>query len=84
MREYIGHRPVARPELDNTFWTASTYIEIDDATLMKQPHGCMLGLVHIDRTAALQRTFFVQETEKKKNPKGIQWTFVIITIKRLN
>jgi len=24
MRKYIGHRLVARPELDNTFWTAST------------------------------------------------------------
>jgi len=24
MGKYIGHRLVARPELDNTFWTAST------------------------------------------------------------
>ena len=23
MRKYIGHRLVARPELDNTFWTDS-------------------------------------------------------------
>ena len=25
MRKYIGYRLIARPELDNTFWTASTY-----------------------------------------------------------
>ena len=24
MEKYIGHRVVARPELDNTFWTDST------------------------------------------------------------
>jgi len=27
MEKYIGHRLVARPELDNTFWTDSTIID---------------------------------------------------------
>jgi len=32
MGKYIGHRLVARPELDNTFWTDSTSSLIDGSS----------------------------------------------------
>jgi len=55
MGKYIGHRLVARPEADNTFWTDSTYS--GDGTSPPAPRaegtkcvpwlGCLLTRVEV-------------------------------------
>jgi len=55
MGKYIDHRLVARPEPDNTFWTAVTKHEQNK--MLKANHGPVMEHAHIPRPLSRRRYF---------------------------
>jgi len=43
MGKYFGHRLVARPEPDNTFWTSSTFLEVRALQMPTSTHRSASG-----------------------------------------